>query len=291
MRQVRAKVIRKEKLLGELERPDARTFNRPEARNTSGSWLVWLRCPEIARESEPGQFAMVRCGEECPLPRPFSIHRVNDKGDLALFFAVWADGKGTEWLSQRQKNDTVELFGPLGNNFTLKPGTSKVLLVAGGMGIAPLLFLANQALKDGLSVKLLRGASGEYKPSGKPNPSQHYPEELLPRGIEDVKTITTSPDGREKMVLDLLTPEVINWADQIFACGPTAMYRDIAKRKKELGLLGKSVQVSLEMRMGCGRGLCYACTVKTKTGLKQVCKDGPVFELDDIIWDEIASNI
>lgn len=289
MRQVTSKVISNEKLLGELERPDARTFNRPEARNTLGSWLMWLRCPGIAQESKPGQFAMVRCGEECLLPRPFSIHRVNDKSEIALFFAVWADGKGTEWLSQRKKNDAVELFGPLGNNFTLKPWTSKVLLVAGGMGIAPLLFLANQALKDGLSVKLLRGASGEYKPSGKPNPSQHYSEELLPRGIEDVKTITTSPDGREKMVLDLL-PNFADWADQVFACGPMAMYRDTAKRKKELGLLGKPVQISLEMSMGCGRGLCYACTVKTKTGLKQVCKDGPVFELDDIIWDELAQT-
>jgi dihydroorotate dehydrogenase electron transfer subunit len=93
------------------------------------------------------------------------------------------------------------------------------------------------------------------------------------------------------MVLDLITPEVIKWADQVFACGPTAMYRDMASRKKELGLTAKSVQVSLEARMGCGRGVCYGCTVRTQTGLKQVCKDGPVFELDDIIWDELSPKL
>jgi dihydroorotate dehydrogenase electron transfer subunit len=65
------------------------------------------------------------------------------------------------------------------------------------------------------------------------------------------------------------------------------MHYDMARRKKELKLEGKPVQISLEVRMGCGLGVCYGCTVKTKNGLKQVCKDGPVFELDDIIWDEL----
>jgi len=92
------------------------------------------------------------------------------------------------------------------------------------------------------------------------------------------------------MVLDLLMPGVADSADQVFACGPTAMYREMAQRKETLGLKGKPVQVSLEMRMGCGLGVCYACTVRTRNGLKQVCKDGPVFELDDIIWDELIPN-
>jgi len=291
LRQVTASVISNEKILGELERTHAQTSRRPEARNTLGSWLMWLRCPEIAREAKPGQFVMVGCGRECMLPRPFSIHRLNGNGDIAIFFAVWEDGTGTKWLSQRQPSDKVEMFEkPLGISFNIKPKSDRLLLVAGGIGIAPLLFLADRALEENHPVKLLRGASGEFKPSRKPNPSQHYPDEYLPQGIE-VRTITTSRDGKTGMVLDLLTPEVTKWADQVFACGPTAMYRDMANRKKELGLNGKSVQISLEMRMGCGRGVCYSCTVRTKRGLKQVCQDGPVFELNDIIWDELNPKL
>ncbi|MEJ2046817.1 MAG: hypothetical protein P8X92_01735 [Dehalococcoidia bacterium] len=167
------------------------------------------------------------------------------------------------------------------------PKARNLLLVAGGIGIAPLLFLTDQALKNRHTVKLLRGASGAFKPSGKPNPPQHYPEELLPQGI-DLETISTSPDGKTGMVLDLITPEVINWADQVFACGPTAMYREMANMRQ---LKDKPVQVSLEARMGCGRGVCYSCTVRTKKGLKQVCRDGPVFTLDEIIWDELSPKL
>jgi dihydroorotate dehydrogenase electron transfer subunit len=232
---------------------------------------------------------MIGCGEKCVLPRPFSVHRVNDDS-IALYFSVWRDGKGTKWLSQRHKDDSLVIFGPLGNGFSTLPKAQNLLLVAGGIGLAPLLFFADQVLEDGHSAKLLRGASGAFKPSGKPNPTQHYPRDLLPHEIE-IETITTSPDGRQGMVLDLITPEVIKWADQVFACGPTAMYRDMAGRKEELGLNGKPVQISLEARMGCGLGVCYACTVRTRRGLKQVCKDGPVFELDDIIWDELSPRL
>ncbi len=285
MKQVSAKVIDIRQILLELQRPQAQTFKRLEVRNILGSWIIWLSCSEIASGARPGQFVMVRCGEHV-LPRPFSIHQVNDEGDMALFFAVWEDGKGTGWLSQRQKGDIVELFGPLGNGFSIHPASNKLLLVAGGVGIAPLYFLAQQAHKKGLSVTLLIGASGEYKPSGTPNPPQHYPKELLPRGIE-AKTITSSPDGREGMVIDLLTPEIIDGADQIFACGPIPMYRTMAARQQQL-LKAKPAQVSLEVRMGCGRGVCYGCTLKTKKGLKRVCQDGPVFDLDDILWDELS---
>ncbi len=86
------------------------------------------------------------------------------------------------------------------------------------------------------------------------------------------------------MITDLL-PGFVDWADQVFACGPMSMYRDMVRQKQELKLEGKPVQVSLEVRMG--RGVCYGCTVKTKGGLKQVCQDGPVFDLDDVLWDEL----
>ena len=279
MRQVTATVISNEKVLGELERNHVRTI--------SGSWLMRLRCPEIAQEASPGQFIMVGCGKECMLPRPFSIHRVHGNDDIAIFFAVWEDGRGTRWLSQCNQGDSLEIIGPLGNGFSILPKARNLLLVAGGIGIAPLWFLAEQGSKQGHDITLFLGASGAYKPTGEENPPQLYPAERLPQGIE-VKTITTTPDGKEGMVLDLITPEVIKWADQVFTCGPTAMYQDMANRQKELGLNGKSVQISLEMRMGCGHGVCYGCTVRTQGGLKQVCRDGPVFTLDDVIWDELS---
>ncbi|HEY91015.1 MAG TPA: dihydroorotate dehydrogenase electron transfer subunit, partial [Dehalococcoidia bacterium] len=74
-------------------------------------------------------------------------------------------------------------------------------------------------------------------------------------------------------------------ADQVFACGPPGMYRDMASRREMFE--GRPVQVSRETRMGCGRGICYSCTIKTISGLKQVCTDGPVFSLDEILWEEL----
>jgi len=87
------------------------------------------------------------------------------------------------------------------------------------------------------------------------------------------------------MVIDLL-PDFTGKADQIFACGPLEMYKNMANKYPQLK--GKQVQISLEVRMGCGRGICYGCTVKTRRGLKQVCTDGPVFYLDDILWEELS---
>ncbi|HXY74699.1 MAG TPA: dihydroorotate dehydrogenase electron transfer subunit, partial [Dehalococcoidales bacterium] len=92
-------------------------------------------------------------------------------------------------------------------------------------------------------------------------------------------------EGHKGMVTDLI-PEFASAADQIVACGPLPMYRFMAANMKKLDLQKKSISVSLEMRMGCGVGVCYGCTIHTKQGIKQVCKDGPVFQLDDIIWDD-----
>src|SRR4030042_1771435 len=113
MRQISARVIENRRLLPE--------FSRPRARTMLQSNILWLHCPEIAKEAKPGQFVMVCASPaKCTLPRPFSIHQVNDE-NIALFFAVWEDGIGTNWLSQRTKGATVPLFGPLGNGFTIEP--------------------------------------------------------------------------------------------------------------------------------------------------------------------------
>ncbi len=268
MKQISARVIENKQILLELQRPDAR--------NILGSWIIWLRCPEIAREAKPGQFVMLCCGEECILPRPFSIHQVDGNGGIAIFFAVWEGGKGTSWLSQRHVGDTVELFGPLGNGYSIHPASHNLLMVAGGIGIAPLRFLAEHVLNHGYSVKILLGAQ---------TATQLYPRHLLPSEANLVISTEDGTAGKEGMITKLL-PDFIGWADQIFACGPMPMYRDMANKYQQF-LKHKPVQVSLEVTMGCGLGVCYGCTVKTKNGLKQVCNDGPIFDLDDILWDEL----
>jgi len=238
-----------------------------------GVHLVWLESPPIASSAQPGQFVMLRCGKELILPRPLSIHQV-DKTKLALLFSVV--GKGTHWLSQCQAGDNIALFGPLGNGFSINPASRNLLLVAGGIGIASLYFLAREALNQECSVTLLLGAR---------TAAQLYPEPLLPSGIK-LATATDDGTGGEKGPVIKLLPNYIDWADQVFACGPRTMYRNMADKYPRLK--SKPVQISLEMRMGCGLGVCYGCTVKTRNGLRQACKDGPVFNLLDIPEKELS---
>lgn len=214
---------------------------------------------------------MVHCGENTLLPRPLSVHQRNGNRIALLFTVV---GRGTDWLSQRKAGDDIDLLGPLGNGFSIHPASKNLLLVAGGIGIAPICFLAQEAISKGCSVTLLYGTASKERCSE------------LPSEIELVSTTEDGSVGKKGRVTDLL-PDFVDWADQIFACGPMPMYRGMVRKKKEFKLEGKPVQVSLETRMGCGRGVCYSCTVKTKGGLKQVCQDGPIFDLDDVLWDEL----
>jgi dihydroorotate dehydrogenase electron transfer subunit len=236
--------------------------------------LICVEASDIASEARPGQFITVRCGADLILRRPLSIHRVDNPNQLSMLFAVV--GRGTQWLSQRQKDETLDLLGPLGNGFSIETASKKLLLIAGGIGIAPLVFLAQKALDEGRSVKLLLGARKQ---------DALYHKELLPNGIETVFTTDDGTFGKKGMVSKFVR-EYVDWADQIYACGPLAMYKEIAdQRQKWPGK--KPIQVSLEVRMGCGIGACFSCSVKTKNGMKRVCLDGPVFNLDDVILEEV----
>ena len=233
-----------------------------------------LQCPEISSEAKPGQFVMVKCGDETLLRRPISISDASGSSEqISLLIAKI--GKGTDWLSRRQPGDELDVIGPLGIGFSIDEKSERILLIGGGMGIAPLNFLANKASGLGKKVTLALGArTGELL-----CPTSHLPEvnecvfctEDASVGIKG--RVTDCPDAH------------IEAADQIFVCGPLPMYRAMAKDRR---FDGKRMQVSLEVRMACGVGLCYGCTVKTKQGLRQVCEDGPVFEMKDIIWDQLA---
>ena len=240
-----------------------------------GVYLLWLESPEIASVAKPGQFVMVRCGkgDDLLLRRPLSIYKTDkNKKMFALLYAKV--GNGTMWLSSQQKDSYIDILGPLGNGFNIHPKSHNLLLIAGGMGIAPLNFLAIEAQKKGCSVTLKQGVKtiahvckDEYKPA-------------------KVTFITVTEDGsfgEKGLAVDGLS-KLLNQTDQVFACGPAAMYQAMAQMPE---LKNKLVQISLEIMMGCGLGVCYGCTVKTRSRLRQVCKDGPVFDLGDILWDEL----
>ena len=237
-----------------------------------GVYLMWADAPPIASSARPGQFVMVRACGDCErlLRRPLSIHRVRADGRIALLYEII--GKGTEWLSLRTAGETVDLLGPLGNGFRVE--SNNLLLVAGGCGIAPLVFLADTALDEGRDVAMLIGAN---------TAKRIYPQQLLSEDLQAEMFTEDGSSGKRGLCTDPLSNDEKSLAcdaDQIFACGPADMYMEMAKID---WLKGKPVQVSLEARMGCGFGVCFGCTIETRQGLKRVCKDGPVFELSDLI--------
>ena len=240
-------------------------------------FLLRLQAPDVAAEARAGQYVMVRCGEghELVLRRPLSIHRTSADGSLDLLFAVV--GRGTDWLARRAEGDILSLLGPLGNHFDIHPGSRSLLLAAGGIGVAPLVALAEEAKASGRSVRLLVGCG---------TASDVYPERLLPAGVETVIATEDCSLGEAGMVTDQL-PRYVPNADQIFACGPLPMYR----RMSEMGSLfgSRRVQVTLEAVLGCGVGACLGCSIETRNGRKLVCRDGPVFDLGEVVWDKMAA--
>ena len=233
--------------------------------------MLWLEATKIAEIARPGQFAMLKCQGGTFLRRPLSIHRVSqDKKQVAFLFSVL--GKGTDWLSRARPGDIIDILGPLGNGFNLVPSSREILLTAGGLGLAPLVFLAEQATQKGVLVNLAYGTATD----------QRYSKELLPKGIRLVEFTDDGSCGRRGLVTECV-PDFLDLVDQMFVCGPLPMYRSLSEQQN---LKGKNVQVSLETRMACGLGVCYGCTIKTSSGFKQVCHDGPVFRLDEVAWEE-----
>jgi dihydroorotate dehydrogenase electron transfer subunit len=254
-----------------------------------GIHLMWVEAPDIAVAAQPGQFVTVCCGD-FTLRRPFSVHQVSSH-EIALLFKV--AGKGTFWLSQRQKGDAVDVLGPLGNGFNIPPTKSgkpkHLLLVAGGIGIAPLVFLMQRASSQH-RITLIYGTR---------TAAQLYPRscQLTAISYQRIQFVPVTEDGstgQEGMATEIL-PDFLDRADHMYACGPVDMYKAMAEMPLRVSMQPgrsnlklKKCQISLEVRMGCGFGACYACTINTKKGSKQVCRDGPVFHLGDVIWQEVT---
>ncbi len=241
--------------------------------------ITWLRAPEISAGATPGQFVMIRCTEDPSsldplLPRPMSIHRLRSSNE-GLEFAILYNvvGRGTAWLAKRRPGETMRLWGPLGHGFAPARATRNLLMVAGGIGVAPLVWLADEAVAAGRAVTLVAGAR---------NACGVFPSHLLPAEVEVIATTEDGSAGRRGLATDAFV-EHLAWADEVFACGPEPMFREMARIVRGCEVR-RPVQALLEARMGCGTGICYGCAVETKAGrgrtaMKLVCKDGPRFEL------------
>jgi dihydroorotate dehydrogenase electron transfer subunit len=241
------------------------------------NWILWLDAPAVCRGATVGQFVMVQCGEGLDplLPRAFSIHRLRPGPagtEFALLFTTV--GAGTNWLARRVRGDIVRLFGPLGHGYSVRPSARNLLLVAGGIGIAPLVWLADERVRKGDSVTALIGAR---------TADQLYPAALLPAEVEVIACTDDGSAGRKALVSEIF-PEYLLWADQAFACGPTPMLKAL-KAELRRAVWRKSVQALLEERMACGTGICYSCAVETRQGIRLICKDGPAFDLRDVFRD------
>jgi len=238
------------------------------------TYLTWFHAPPLARGASPGQFLMFRCGDGTDplLPRPMSYHRIRKgaKGaEIAVLYQVW--GRATALLSQQQPGTEVLMWGPLGKGYAVRPQSQNLLLVAGGMGTAPLSWLAEQSVAKGKNVTLVIGARTK---------EQVLPASFFPPQAELVIVTEDGSLGHKGFVTGPLE-ELLPWADQVFACGPLPMYQAMAEVVRRLNDR-TPVQVLLETPMACGTGLCYGCAVETRRGMRQVCKDGPRFELRDV---------
>jgi dihydroorotate dehydrogenase electron transfer subunit len=265
-------------------------------------WLQTYRAPELTAGVRAGQFVHVRTGDYAGmvLRRPFSYNTVDPIGGrLSIHFRTV--GRGTDWFTRLRPGDRIDMLGPLGKPFEVDPRSRHLLLIAGGLGIAGVRALADEAIREGRQVTLLFGAQSAR---------DVYPTALLPDEVEYVVATDDGSVGHHGFVTDLV-PDYEAWADQAFACGPLPMLKALARlattRRQRLGVaaLGRKrgsgkpdvagspqarrkafLQVSMEQNMGCAVGACLGCVVMSTAGSPQrVCREGPVFASDEIDWE------
>ncbi len=225
-----------------------------------------LRAPEIAASAEPGQFVMLYINrqEGILLPRPFSIFQVDKaKEEVALLFEI--RGYGTELLAASIIGTNYKLLGPLGRGFP-RPGPDPIF-VAGGMGIAPLVFLASKYKTGGTIIYGARTADMLVCPS----------EELEQLGLSVIQVTEDGSAGRKGNCIDCLT--MLDEKHELYACGPAPMLTKVAEISRKLGV---KAWLSMEEYMACGIGACQGCVTGTKGGYKRVCHDGPVFPAEEV---------
>jgi dihydroorotate dehydrogenase electron transfer subunit len=287
----------------DMRHPDTRnTINLEEAvilehqAMPGEQYILRLYAPATAREARPGNFVHMVCHPSLPMRRPMSIMRA-DPANGCIEILYKAHGHGTRLLAQRLENEVINLLGPIGNPFVPDPDRKQPLLIGGGAGIPPMIFLAEYFKKNTPDIKPLVIMGSEV-----PFPFTTRPSQILlpgiPQGViacmpllEDwgIPCRLASRQGYAGCFEGLVTDLARYWLDQfdqdallnieVFACGPTPMLRAVALLAREFGL---PCQISLEEYMACGTGGCAGCAVRTETeagrAMQRVCVDGPVFD-------------
>jgi len=240
---------------------------------------ITITVPEgMAGEARAGHFVNVLCRGHFAfdplLRRPYSVMRALP-AEQAIEILVRPFGRGSGWLCEQPVGTVLDVMALHGNTFTVNPTTRNLLLVAGGVGAAPLVMLAVEALAKGLNVTYLMGAANA---DGLLSASQ------LPAGVEYVVATDDGSQGHHGFVTDL-APEYARWADQVFTCGPEPMFRSLRAALAPHRIGGRPpIQVSMERSMACGVGACLGCVVETKRGMSASCVDGPVYDMDFVTW-------
>ena len=253
-------------------------------------FLLTIYCPPIADEIKTGQFIMLKVSDNASplLKRPFSVYKSypashperKKRGWLLILYKIV--GKGTQKMTEFEKGQKVNLIGPLGNGFSLPPLPSSppIILIGGGIGVVSLYSLAEVLGSHPLDVFI----------GGKTKDDILCEEEF--RKLNALKIFIATEDGSlgyKGTVIDLFLTQKKEFQKgkslYIYSCGPVGMLKALAKAVKSKGVV---CQASLEARMGCGFGACWGCVVKTNnlnTPYQRVCKEGPVFNLKNIVWD------
>jgi len=250
-------------------------------RVADGTYFMALRSPEISAAARAGQFVMIRTGEAMDplLRRPFSICGSEDGLVQFLYRVV---GRGTRLLSDRREGESLAVLGPLGRGFEIPGKDQRSILTAGGMGIAPLLFLARCLASERTSFLVGFGSAGQViraEPTGPLN---------IPIGM----ATDDGSAGHHGLVTDLLE-DALDRRDgeraTVFACGPLPMLKAVAAITRARRV---PCQVSLEAAMACGLGACQGCAVKAAAGQGRtywhVCQDGPVFDAIHLDWEAMV---
>ncbi|MCH5220044.1 MAG: dihydroorotate dehydrogenase electron transfer subunit [Muribaculaceae bacterium] len=214
----------------------------------------------------PGQFINAAI-EGCYLRRPVSVCDVqNDK--IRIVYKVV--GKGTALMREMHPDTSLDILVPLGNGFDISRSGRRPLLIGGGVGVPPLLFLARKLKESGVTPDVVLGFNSGNEII--------LAEEFRSLGCDIQIATLDGSTGQKGFVTDTRAVKDSQSTNSFYyACGPLPMLRAIQ------GQLGIDGQLSVEERMGCGFGICMGCTCHTKSGARQVCTHGPVFQKDDII--------
>ncbi|MCE5191103.1 MAG: dihydroorotate dehydrogenase electron transfer subunit [Actinomycetia bacterium] len=243
-------------------------------RVAEGVGVIVLQSPRVAAAVRPGQFVHLRIaeGSDFILRRPFSVHRA-EEGRIHILYQVL--GPGTRVLSEKWQGDKMDLIGPLGHGWQVPNGVAHALLVAGGLGAAPLGMLAEELARRGIAVTVAHGA---------PTASRLVGRDVFEATARRVMTSTDDGSAGERGLVTTLVERALDAErpDVVYACGPEAMARIVAAHAAGADV---PCQVSLERLMACGVGACLSCVVATTEGQRRACVEGPVFDAERVIWD------